>query len=175
MRVVGRHRGALAGRECFVGCDLSEKIDLASVQLVFPRPLARPLEGASAAAAPVTRAIDVLSYFWMPEKTLAARAKEDNIPYPDWRDRGFLRVTPGALIDHDAIASFIVDVLAKQFLIRGVGVDQAGATAFVTRLQRELGDELVTEVPQGFRMLSGPSKTLEALVISENLCTTATP
>ncbi len=166
---------AMRGRECFVGCDLSEKIDLASVQVVFPRPLERavPLEGETAEL--ITRAVDVLSFFWLPEVTLEARAREDNIPYPAWRDAGHLFVTPGALIDHDAIAQFIIDTLAARFHVRGIGVDQAGATAFVTRLQRHFGDELVVEVPQGFRMLSSPSKTLEALVVSQQLAHDGNP
>jgi phage terminase large subunit-like protein len=167
---------SLEKRECYLGCDLSAKIDLSSVQAVFPRPLA--------AAAPlvagrdgqeITRAIDVLSYFWMPELTLQQRAREDNMPYVEWRNAGYLFATAGALIDHDAIADFIIQVLAKRFRIRGIGVDQAGATAFVTRLQRHFGDELVTEVPQGFKMLSGPSKTLEALVMSENVAHDGNP
>lgn len=161
---------AFRGRECYLGGDLSEKIDLASVQLVFPRPIVReavPVDDDGPEG--ITRAVDVLSFFWMPDETLQQRAKEDNIRYPEWRDGGFLFSTPGALIDHDAIASFIIDEVATCVHVRGIGIDQAGATAFITRLRRHFGEELVTEVPQGFRMLSGPSKTLEALVFSGNL------
>lgn len=172
---------AFRGRECYVGCDLSEKIDLAAVVLNFPRPIARASPDESTAgldAGPdpvgrgdgITRAIDVLSFFWLPERTLEQRAVEDNIPYPQWRDEGWLFSTPGALIDHDAIADFlIVELVRAGIHVRGIGVDQAGATAFVTRLQRHFGEELVTEVPQGFKMLGGPSKTLEALVVSGHL------
>lgn len=166
--------GALRGRECFIGGDLSEKIDLASVQLIFPRPLELRGHDVDEDAEHITRAIDVLSFFWMPEKTLEQRAKEDNIPYPRWRDEGWLTATPGSLIDHDAIADFIIEI-SQLVSVRGIGVDQAGATAFITRLQRQFGDELVTEVPQGFRMLGGPSKTLEALVLSGNLAHDGSP
>jgi phage terminase large subunit-like protein len=159
---------ALRGRECYVGCDLSEKIDLTSVQLAFPRPLDGPAMAEGSAAA-ITQGVDVLSFFWMPEETLQERAREDNIPYPDWRDQGFLTSWPGRLINHDAIVDFIIAEVATRFRVRHIGIDQAGASAFVTRLQRHFGEELVTEVPQGFRMLSGPSKTLEALVVSQNL------
>jgi phage terminase large subunit-like protein len=172
---------AFRGRECFAGGDLSEKIDLASMQLVFPRPLELaagpndtpdPRPGAER----ITRAIDVLSFFWMPAETLRQRADEDNIPYPQWEKDGWLFSTPGALIDHDAIADFLIDELAAAgILVRGIGVDQAGATAFITRLRRHFGEELVTEVPQGFRMLGGPSKTLEALVVSRNIAHDGNP
>jgi hypothetical protein len=39
----------------------------------------------------------------------------------------------------------------------------------VSKLRRHFGDELVDEIPQGFRRLSEPSKLLEALIVSGNL------
>lgn len=168
----------LKGRACFVGGDLSEKIDLASLVFIFPRAIDRPAGEDEEISAPasVTRAVDVVSFFWMPEATLFQRAKEDNIPYPEWRDRGFLTAMPGRLLDHDAMADFIIAEASRRgWRVRGIGIDQAGATAFVTRLQRHFGDELVTEVPQGFRTLSSPSKTLEALVLSGNLAHDGNP
>jgi phage terminase large subunit-like protein len=173
---------AFRGRECFIGCDLSGKIDLAAVDFIFPRAL---VHAASASDAPdppptagkaITRAIDVLAFFWMPAETLQQRAIEDNIPYPQWRDEGWIFETPGPLIDHDAIANFIIEEAALAgIVIRGIGVDQAGATAFVTRLRRHFGEELVTEVPQGYRMLGSPSLTLEALVVSRQLAHEGNP
>ena len=59
--------------------------------------------------------------------------------------------------------------LTKRFKVQAIGIDQAGATAMTTRLQRELGEPMVVEVPQGFRHLSEPSKLLEALVVSGQL------
>jgi phage terminase large subunit-like protein len=170
---------AFRGRECFIGCDLSEKIDLASAQAAFPRPIEQAPDAPARLvrdADRITRAIDVLSFFWMPDETLHQRAAEDNIPYPQWLKEGWLFSTPGALIDHDAIVDFLIQEFTRAgILVRGIGVDQAGATAFVTRLQRHFGDELVTEVPQGFRMLGGPSKTLEALVVSGQIAHDGNP
>jgi len=169
-------RASLAGRACFLGIDLSDKIDLSSVVAAFPR----ALERAAAAAADegptpdpdrptIDCAIDVLPFFWMPEKTLYRRAQEDAVPYPDWAQGGYVTTTPGSLIDHDAIVEFIIGTLAKQFTIRGIGIDQAGAAGVVSKLRRHFGDDLVDEVPQGFRSLSEPSKRLEALVVSGHL------
>ncbi len=105
----------------------------------------------------------------MPEKTLHRRAQEDQIPYPDWVRDGYVITTPGSLIDHDAIVEFIIGTLAGRFKIRGIGIDQAGAAGVVSKLQRHFGDDLVKEIPQGFRRLSEPSKLLEALVVTRNL------
>jgi phage terminase large subunit-like protein len=160
------NRADLKGRECFVGIDMSEKIDLTSVVLAFPRPLSAndPNKPTS-----LNRAVDVLAFFWLPKDTLSRRANEDKIPYPDWEKDGYLRTTLGASVDPDAIAAFIIDDVAKTYHIRGIGFDQAGAVAVVNRLQQHFGNELVTEIPQGFRHLSAPSKLLEALVVSGHL------
>lgn len=169
-----RRAEVFRGRECYVGVDLSSKIDLASVQFIFPRPLERT--GARPGADDITRAIDVLSFFWIPERTMLRRAKEDNVPYPTWKEAGYLFSTTGHLVDHDAIVDFIVDIVTRfGFRMRGCGVDESGATAFITRLQKHFGEQLVTEVPQGFKVLSSPSKTLEALVLSGNLAHDGNP
>jgi phage terminase large subunit-like protein len=176
---------SLEGRECLLGIDLSDKIDLSSVVCDFPRALER--EAAPRAAAvgspdddvdgagslpdrpTLDRAVDVLPYFWMPAKTLARRAQEDNIPYPDWVGDGHVRSTPGTIIDHDAIVDFIITVLAVKYRIRGIRIDNAGAAGVVSKLKRHFGDEFVEEVPQSFSRLSEPTKLLEALVVSGNL------
>jgi phage terminase large subunit-like protein len=171
-------RPSLLGRECFLGIDLSDKIDLSSVVAIFPRALEREdaEEAAAAERAPagddrssITCAIDVLPFFWMPEKTLHKRALEDGIPYPDWKRDGFITTWPGSLIDHDAIVEFIIAELAVLYRIRGIGIDQAGAAGVVSKLKRHFGEELVDEIPQGFRSLNEPSKLMEALIITGNL------
>jgi len=177
-------RASLAGRECFIGIDMSDKIDLSSVVCIFPRAIAREQaegEAADASAAGENQqnidldrptldcAIDVLPFFWMPEKTLHRRAQEDHIPYPDWKQDKFITTWPGSLIDHDAIAEFIIGPLAKLYRIRGIGIDQAGAAGVVNKLKRHFGEDLVDEVPQGFHSLTESSKLMEALVITINV------
>lgn len=167
---------SLVGRECYLGIDLSDKIDLSSVVAIFPRPLDRPAPE-SADGPTIDRAIDVLPFFWMPEKTLYRRAQEDRITYPDWAQAGYVNTTPGSIIDHDAIFEFIVGVLASRYKILGIGIDESGAAGVVSKLQRHFGhdeslrpeERFVWSIPQGFRRLSQPAKWLEALVVSGNL------
>ena len=115
-------------------------------------------------------AIDVLPFFWMPEKTLHRRAQEDKIPYPDWARDGYITTT--ARQSHRPRRDRRVHHRRRSrssYRIRGIGIDQAGAAGVVIKLQRHFGDELVDEVPQGFRRLSEPSKLMEALIVSGNL------
>ena len=155
---------SLVGRSCCLGIDLSSKIDLSSVSLAFDRPLNGTAPGG------LNTAVDAWTCFWMPEKSIERRAQEDGIDYPSWaRAReGFLFTTPGDIVDHDAILTFVL-ALTKRYKVLATGIDQAGAAAFTTRLQRELGESTIHEVPQGFRHLSEPSKLLEALVVSRQL------
>jgi phage terminase large subunit-like protein len=169
------HRGHLAlslhGNACYLGIDLSDKIDLSSVQAIFPRPMSADVELPQMGGEPVTidRAIDVLSYFWMPKASLVRRSQEDKIPYVEWEQDGWLTATTGAMVDHDAIVDFIIAELAAKFQIKGIGIDQSGASAVITRLRRHFGEEFVVEVPQGFRRLNTPSRMIEALIMSRNL------
>lgn len=165
----------LTGRECYLGIDLSDKIDLAAVEAIFPRPMEKTTIARADGDVTLDRAIDVLSFFWMPKKSITRRSHEDKVPYEDWAKAGHITATLGPLVDHDAIVDFIISDLAKRFSIKGIGVDQAGATAVVTRLRRHFGEEFVEEVPQGFRALTDPSKTFEALIVSGNLAHDGNP
>jgi phage terminase large subunit-like protein len=153
---------ALRGRECFLGVDLSSKLDPSAVAVIFPR----TIDGAEGDT--LNLAVDAVVKFWMPQNTLTRREHEDRVPFSTWAEQGLLEATAGDLVDHDAILDFILQEVQSRFHIRGIGVDMAGATMLITRLQRELGD-LVVEIPQGFRHLSEPSKQLEALVLAGRL------
>jgi phage terminase large subunit-like protein len=167
------YRTSLIGRECYIGIDPSDKIDLTSVVLIFPRPIDRPVT--TATDAPITVALDVLPFFWIPDATMRRRAQEDKIGYPEWKRDGWLLTNPGSLIDHDALADYIISTLAPKFKIRGIGIDQSGAAGLVSKLQRQFGDALVKEIPQGFRRLSEPQKLAEALIFSGHLTHDANP
>jgi phage terminase large subunit-like protein len=168
---------SLVGRECYLGIDLSDKIDLSSVVAIFPREMTVELkvkigEGDDI---PIDHALDVLPFFWMPRATLQRRSQEDNIPYPQWKKDGYLFATAGSMIDHDAIVDYIVTVLRPKYQIKGIGIDQSGAASVITRLRREFGEDFVKEIPQGYRRLNAPSRITEALVVSRQLAHPGNP
>ena len=174
---------SLAGRACYVGIDVSSKIDLTSVELLFPRDddeepaivvdLGPDWQGEQPHERPETsrtfelhRQFDLLSYFWMPQETLHAREAEDRMPFTQLAKDGHLRLTTGSMVDQDEILDFIIRELAPRYQILGFGIDISNAVAMVTRLQRHFGDSRVIDIPQGFRQLSEPSKIFEALVMA---------
>src|SRR5690606_37421099 len=82
----------LEGRSCFVGIDLSSKIDVSAAVAVFP-----PDEG--------SKEWKVLPYFFVPVENAPARERKDKVHYKQWIQEGYITATPGNIIDYDFIRS----------------------------------------------------------------------
>ena len=139
----------MRGQTCFAGVDMSSKIDLTAVALVFP-----PTE---------TRTTwRVLVYALTPEDTLIERAHRDRAPYLEWKARGYLRTNPGNRIDQDVVRSILRDA-DDQFDVRGIGIDPWNAGNLI----KDLGDDGfdVIEIPQTLQHMSAPAKDWEADVL----------
>ena len=135
---------------CWLGIDLSSKIDLTAIALVFPPTDER-------------RAWRIGAYVLTPEATLDERAHRDRAPYREWVDAGFLRTCPGNRIDQDAVRDLVLDA-CDRFDVRSVGVDPYNAGNLVQLL--ETGDGLsVIEIAQSMLQMSGPAKDFEADVL----------
>lgn len=136
---------ALAGARCFGGLDLSAKLDLTALALVFPDTW------------------DLLLRFWIPEDNMRARVQRDRVPYDAWVRDGWLQATPGNVIDYEFIHAEVL-ALAGRFELQGLAFDPWSATQTATYLGGE-GVPMI-EVGQGFKSLSEPSKKFEELVVA---------
>jgi len=140
----------LAGRPCWVGVDLASNLDMTSAAFVF-----KEADGS----------YSVEWKYWVPSETVGDRVRE-GIPYDTWIREGWVTVTDGHRLDHEAVARDIV-AYGESHEIRGVGVDPWQAGALETLLQRE-GIE-VKSVAQRTAYLNAPCKLLEALVVEGRL------
>ena len=140
----------LAGRPCWVGVDLASNLDMTSAAFVF-----REQDGS----------YSVEWKYWVPSETVGDRVRE-GIPYDTWIREGWVTVTDGHRLDHEAVARDII-AYGESHEIRGVGVDPWQAGALETLLQRE-GIE-VKSVAQRTAYLNAPCKLLEALVVEGRL------
>jgi phage terminase large subunit-like protein len=127
------------GCRCYGAVDLSQKRDLTALSLVFP------LDDGSKAA---------FVQFFMPSDGVRQREDRDGVPYGLWRDQGYIKVTPGPVVDYSFVAAEIA-ALAEDFEIVRLACD----TYKRDHLQAEL-DELGCPValinhPQGFRKDAG--------------------
>jgi phage terminase large subunit-like protein len=140
---------ALAGKACWIGIDMSSKLDLTAVVCLFP-----PDDDC-----PRWR---VLARCLTPEDTLDDRAHRDRAPYRGWVERGWLETNPGKRIDQNVVLDWVNDANAR-YQVLAIGVDPWNAGNLVQTLND--GGFLAVEVPQTFNQMSQPSKEFEADVL----------
>jgi phage terminase large subunit-like protein len=139
--------GENTDRRCWVGLDLSAKIDLTSVALEF-------------------RSADeyyILSHSFMPEESYLARLGEDKVPYDVWRANSFLTVTSGAVVDYKAVVDYVVQLCKMHgYKTDEWCLDPWGAVQVSADLI-EAGEKPI-DVIQGIKTLSEPVKNFREMV-----------
>ena len=149
----------LEGRDCYMGLDLSSKLDLTALALVFP-----PLE-------------DELWRLWVrcyiPKETMLERERVEHIPYSAWHRDGWIEATDGDVIDYQWIEKDIYELSEKHRVLE-VAYDPWSAQQTALRCRDDMGIEAVP-IRQGFMSLSEPTKELERLVVSGKLAHGSNP
>jgi phage terminase large subunit-like protein len=140
----------LLGEECFVGIDLSSKIDLTAIVALFP-PKGDRLKWR------------LICWALTPAETLEQREHRDRAPYGVWKDQGYLLTNPGNQIDQDEVRRIVGEILAPQFQIIQIGIDPWNAG----NLRKHLEDDgqSVLEIPQNLPQMSMTCKDFEADVL----------
>lgn len=142
----------LRGRACFGGLDLSSKLDLTALALAFPGP---------------DDVIDLLMRFWVPEERVISESKKGRKNLEQWVREGWIKTTPGEVIDQDFVRAEIND-LGKQYKIEQIAYDPWNAGKLITELEEQDGFAMI-ETRQGFITMSEPSKDFEARMVSRRL------
>ena len=111
-KVVSNRHGVtdeeLQGQFCFGGLDLAAHVDINALALYFPE-----LEVPT-----------VKFYFWIPEGKV--KQKEDRVDYRQWAKEGWIRITPGDVIDIDWLVADIVNII-NQYDVKRLAFDPAKA------------------------------------------------
>jgi phage terminase large subunit-like protein len=148
----------IAGKIAFGGLDLSEKNDLSALSLVIPL-----LDGT----------FSILSYFWLPDDALGERELRDGVPYLVWKEKGFIKTTPGSVVDYAWIANQLIEI-SEDYEIKGIAfdrwgmrilkphLDEAGVRYWVKEKEDDHGDGIAF-IPhgQGYRDMSPAVTALE--------------
>ncbi len=143
----------LAGKACYIGADLSARIDLASVGFVFP------LGG---------NKYVIKSHSFIPEATLIAKSHSDKVPYRLWVEQGWITVTNGSAVDYAHIKKYILDEVRKNnWHIKEFCFDEWNAIQFGQDMANE-GFETV-EINQGIKRLSEPTKHFREMTYECNI------
>lgn len=92
--------GDLDGEVCYLGLDLSKTTDLTCISLNFP---SFDING---------RAIlKVKQMYFIPNADIDFREKEDNVPYQDLAEKGFVTFCDGKMINQDQVLEYIIECM----------------------------------------------------------------
>lgn len=134
------------GAPCYVGVDLSSKLDLTAVVAMFPHD-----DGT----------FSVLPQFWIPEENMEERRRRDVFDYPRYVEAGLINATPGNWVKQELVREYVRE-LRDRFTIVKLGFDPWSAAVFAPWMDED--DIEAEEVRQGFRTMSEPSKYLVGLI-----------
>lgn len=149
----------LRGKECYVGVDLSAKIDLTSVAFEFPLDPGR---------------YALVSHSFMPAETVAAKRKTDKVPYDAWIKQEFITETEGAVVDYDFVMQYVKDKAAEHgWVIREICYDPYNGTQFANDMAKE--GYSTTEIRQGMPTLSEPTKDFRERVYDRKMLVLRNP
>ena len=142
----------LFGRECWVGLDLSNKVDTTAVVM----------------AVPTEKWIFVWAWTYLPsgEKGFIKRAQTEKREYVAWRDAGWLEVHHGGVIDEDEIVKRL-SWIRENFKLQEVAYDPWSMKDLANRLD-QMRFPLI-EHRQGFASMSGPMKRTEERVAQNRI------
>lgn len=130
------------------GIDLSSTTDLTCATVVF--------------RVPNDPVLYVKQMYWLPADRLAEKILEDKVPYDEWIEDGYMRVSEGNKIDYKDITKWFLEIQSEYDLyLYKIGYDRYSATYLVDELQQYFGK--VTEpVAQGARTFNIPMRNFEA-------------
>jgi phage terminase large subunit-like protein len=151
----------LLGKPCYAGLDMASTTDLAAFVLVFP-----PQEGQGDGR------FRILPHFWLPEENLAERIRRDGAPYDLWARDGLITLTPGNVIDYQAVKRD-VHQFGIDYGIQEIAADPYGSWQLLHDLE-QLGFQ-VLPFRQGFTSLGPPTRELLRMVKDRTLAHDANP
>lgn len=131
--------------ECYLGLDVSSKLDLTALVALFPR------------------TGSVLAWFWIPEENMVERCRREIFDYPTHTKSGLITATPGSWVDQGFIRNKVRE-LDQLFDIKQIAYDSWNASQLATWLQDEDGHEVV-ELRQGPFTLSEACKFTVGMIL----------
>ena len=135
---------SLVGLEVFGGLDLSGTTDLTSLVLTGRD------EGI----------LHVAPFFWIPENMVQIATDRDRAPYDDWVRDGFLRTTPGNVIDYAFVARDIGQIVGGLNIIK-LGFDRWRMDRLKNAMTEAALELPLEEFGQGFQSMSPALDALE--------------
>lgn len=137
------------GMPCVFGIDLSKRIDLTAAGWVF--------------YLPELDKVAVSAMGFLPAAGVVKHERTDKIPYRDWINDGWIRMTEGNVTDYHAVAEYLEEKEADAHLVvKEVAYDLYNATHLANEMMEK--GRVCVEVRQGVQTLSEPTKLFRDLI-----------
>ncbi|MCL2225800.1 MAG: terminase large subunit [Defluviitaleaceae bacterium] len=144
-------RKLIAGKEVFIGADLSKSIDLTATGFVVNLPDGR---------------VAVSAHGFIPAEGATRHEHTDRVPYRHWEKDKWCTITPGAVTDYKFVKSHMQNTLHNIGLqMREFCYDSYNAVHLSQELREEYGDTSIVEIRQGVQTLSLPTKRFREMVM----------
>ena len=151
MRCVGEtDPESLKGCTCWGGLDLSNVSDITAFVLIFHE----------------ADRFQLLPFFWIPEEKMLEKIKKENINYDLWVKAGYVKVTPGNVVDYDFVKADIL-LIIEEYDLQSTAYDRWNSSQTIIDLQNE-GMEC-NPFGQGYGSMGAPTKEFEKLVLTEKI------
>lgn len=101
------------------------------------------------------------SHYWIPDSKL--EDSPDDVDYRKWEREGWLTIVPGNSVETSMVADWHFELL-KEYDLKPFksGYDNRFAKDFQNRYVEIFGEKLTVNIPQEFKVLNNPMRTLEA-------------
>lgn len=149
--------GQLEGESCYLGLDLSKTTDLTCVSLNFPT---WDENGESI--------LKVKQMYFIPSEDIDLREQEDNVPYQQLVERGFVQLCDGKYIDQDQVMAYIQECM-ELYDIQLLNYDPAMSQKLIEQIEN-LGLEC-NSVSQYPNVMNAPIDDAERLIYKKKLYT----
>ena len=141
---------SLKGCACWGGLDLSNVSDITAFVLIFHE----------------DDLFQLLPFFWIPEEKMLEKIRKENINYDLWVRAGFVKVTPGNVVDYDFVKADILQII-EQYDFQSTAYDRWNSSQTIIDLQNE-GMEC-NPFGQGYGSMGAPTKEFEKMVLTEKI------
>ena len=141
---------SLKGCPCWGGLDLSNVSDITAFVLIFHE----------------EDKFQLLPFFWIPEEKMLEKIRKENINYDLWVKAGYVKVTPGNVLDYDFVKADILQIIAL-YDFQSTAYDRWNSSQTIIDLQNE-GMEC-NPFGQGYGSMGAPTKEFEKLVLTEKI------
>lgn len=155
--VTAEELGDLTGETCYLGLDLSKTTDLTCVSMNFPT---WNEDGESI--------LKVKQMYFIPSEDIDLREQEDNVPYQDMCEKGYVQLCDGKFIDQGQVMEFIKECM-ELYDVQLLNYDPAMSQKLIEQIEN-LGLEC-NAVSQYPNVMNAPIDDAERLIYKRKLFT----